>query len=275
MSKFKLGDKVRVTRESSSINQIGDIGTITELRFGNHARVSVPKRSGEGNWHNDTNVELIVVPKVGDEVICIKRHTDAFDDVMEVGDKAIIFLMDWDEKTGLIDESYNLKPLKRVTQHQLVKVDQFDEYFKVVKKDTDTQPTQLKTKPIMTIHSQILAELNLQPGDIVKVTHAAESHSFGWKNVWASSMDQYIGMEFPVAYIDHDGESGVVLDNANDYTFPAQSLQLVRRKPLYSEVKISSTYTAIVYPGDRIEVGCQTITTELFNQIKAAFESKK
>jgi hypothetical protein len=272
MSKFKLGDKVRVTRESSSCNQIGDIGTITELSSGNHARVSVPKRSGGGNWHNDTNVELIVVPKAKDKVICIKRHNCmySYGHVLEVGDEAIIHAMQ-DE-----DTVYNLKPLKRA-RHQIVEVDQFDEYFKVVKKDTDTQPTQLKTKPIMTIHSQILAELNLQLGDIVKVTHAVESHSFGWKNSWISDMNRYIGMEFPVAYIDHYGDSGVVLDNVDGWrhSFPAQSLQLIRRKPLYSEVYISSIYTAKVYPGDRIEVGCQTISTEVFNQIKAAFESKK
>lgn len=266
---FKNGDRVRVTKETSSRNSVGDIGIVDDIDYGSSKpsfRVNVPGRDNIGNWHSENSVELLPTPKVDDKVICIKNHTDSFGDTMKVGHEAIIH-KDVQDHDGF--EVYNLEPTHR-RKHQLVKVSEFDEYFKLAEKNTDI-PVNQKNKN-MTIHSQILAELNLQPGDFVTVTHAVPSGNLGWDAHWVSTMSKSVGQTLKVAGVNYNGVT--LADGQGGYNYPAQSLIVARRKSLYTEINISREYTAKIYPGDRIEVGCQTITEAVFNRIKAAFESK-
>jgi hypothetical protein len=68
--------------------------------------------------------------------------------------------------------------------------------------------------------------MNLQPGDIVRVTQRLPSYSLGWNNAWAEDMDNYIGDEYEVRRVNE--RLGVVFKD-HSFDFPIYSLELVRR----------------------------------------------
>ena len=69
--------------------------------------------------------------------------------------------------------------------------------------------------------------MNLQPGDVVRVTQRWGSNNRGWTNSWCDDMDNYIGNEYVVSAI-ADGNYGVRFLGC-PFNFPIYSLELVRR----------------------------------------------
>jgi hypothetical protein len=70
--------------------------------------------------------------------------------------------------------------------------------------------------------------MNLQPGDVVIVSHRTESYDRGWNNMWGNDgMDAFIGNEYQVNRISSN-RHGVQLVGI-PYSFPIYSLELVRR----------------------------------------------
>ena len=69
--------------------------------------------------------------------------------------------------------------------------------------------------------------MNLQPGDVVRVTQRWRSNARGWNNHWTDNMDIHIGNEYPVISV-ASGNAGVRLYNVH-FSFPIYSLELVRR----------------------------------------------
>ena len=59
MKKFQLNDKVKVLDNEGSINQVGDIGIITEIGATNDYRVTVKDRVNMGNWISENALELV------------------------------------------------------------------------------------------------------------------------------------------------------------------------------------------------------------------------
>jgi len=59
MKKFQLNDKVKVLDNEGSINQVGDIGIITEIGAHNDYRVTVKDRVNMGNWISENALELV------------------------------------------------------------------------------------------------------------------------------------------------------------------------------------------------------------------------
>jgi hypothetical protein len=90
----------------------------------------------------------------------------------------------------------------------------------------------------MTISQQILKELNLQPGDKVKITHKVPSGNLGWTNSWLSGdMDKFIGQVLTVK-----GVVGVDIHfKETPYGFPPQCIEIVERKPKLPTIKIEGT----------------------------------
>ncbi len=127
--------------------------------------------------------------------------------------------------------------------------------------------------PVLSLHSQYLNALNLQEGDIVKITHAVPTHHMEWKNSWTEGMNKAVGKTGTVISIS-DRDSGVCINiqGISNYNYPAYCIEVVEKGKPTSKIKISKDYTATVYPGDRIEVGCQVIDKNTFNKIKEAFE---
>lgn len=129
------------------------------------------------------------------------------------------------------------------------------------------------------IQIELIKSLNLKKGDIVKITHKVPDKSLGWTADWIPHMDEWVGKECVVETIYNDEDCvGISLykkDGASwdKYSFPAQCLQVIERDPI-KKVKISESYTAQIYPGEKIVVGCQTITKDIFEQIQKEFNSK-
>lgn len=143
-----------------------------------------------------------------------------------------------------------------------------------VKKETITTKIQ---KTMTTIHEQILAELNLEVGNLVQITHRVPSRNLGWRNSWVPEMDKAIGREGIVQKLVDDEGVIVKIDGVEmemDYYYPAQSIKFISKGPKFKEMKISKDYTAKVY-ADRIEVGCQTITMDNFEKLQKLVKEVK
>ena len=69
--------------------------------------------------------------------------------------------------------------------------------------------------------------MNLQPGDVVRVTQRWRSNARGWNNHWTDNMDIHIGNEYPVISV-AGSNAGVRLHTVH-FSFPIYSLELVRR----------------------------------------------
>jgi hypothetical protein len=119
-----------------------------------------------------------------------------------------------------------------------------------------------------SIHDILVERSTLEVGDVVMVTHKVPCHDLGWDNSWSKNMDDAIGEECSV--IDGPDSSGVRLDGkGNGYYYPLQSVQFVRKRPKTEKVTLTEDYDAIVSE-DNIEVGCQTITFQAFDELAKA-----
>jgi hypothetical protein len=104
-----------------------------------------------------------------------------------------------------------------------ISTEQFIEY--VLNQTPTNMPEQLTPQQQ---YDAALAAMNLQPGDVVRVTHRTEDNYRGWNNMWGEAlMDTYIGNEYQVDRI-ADNRYGVRLIGTL-YNFPIYSLELVRR----------------------------------------------
>jgi hypothetical protein len=119
-----------------------------------------------------------------------------------------------------------------------------------------------------SIHDILVERSTLEVGDVVMVTHKVPSHDLGWDNSWSKGMDDAIGWECTV--ISKPDRSGVRLDDrGEDYNYPLQSVQFVRKGLQPITVSLAKDYDAIVSK-DNIKVGCQTITFKAFDKLAEA-----
>jgi len=82
----------------------------------------------------------------------------------------------------------------------------------------------------------------LKIGDTVKVTRKAEDYEMGWKDIWASYMDDYVGHTYKIT---GDGDFyGWELDNK--YTFPTFVLQKIDEPAKKGEVVKPATSEIVV-----------------------------
>ncbi len=103
-----------------------------------------------------------------------------------------------------------------------ITTEQFIEY--VLNQTHTNMPEQLTPQQQ---YDAALAAMNLQPDDVVRITHRTESEYRGWNNNWGDDMDSFIGNEYQVERI-ADNRYGVRLLGVR-YNFPIYSLELVRR----------------------------------------------
>ena len=114
-----------------------------------------------------------------------------------------------------------------------ITTEQFKQY--VLNQTPTDMPTQTETPQTETkqypktpegLYDMTLDMLNLEVGDIVKVTHKTPTGYMGWKNSWSDDMDDMIGKEYIVSSF--SGRNGIYFrDNA--YIFPPYSLEFVRK----------------------------------------------
>lgn len=121
-----------------------------------------------------------------------------------------------------------------------------------------------------TIQELIYEKQGFKVGDVVTVTHKVPSKDLGWNNPWIEDMDEFVGDVGVIEGILVDYGVRIDFGKTLKYYFPPQALKKVDIK----FVKIDKNYTAKVFPGEKIKVGCVTITPEIFNEIKNAFEER-
>lgn len=104
-----------------------------------------------------------------------------------------------------------------------ISTEQFREY--VLNQTPTNMPEQLTPQQQ---YDAVLDEMNLQPGDVVRVALRFSDYYMGWNNVWNEGvMDNCIGNEYQVERI-ADNRYGVKLVGT-PYNFPIYSLELLRR----------------------------------------------
>lgn len=117
-----------------------------------------------------------------------------------------------------------------------ITTEQFKQY--VLNQTPTDMPTQTETPQTETkqypktpegLYDMTLDMLNLEVGDIVKVTHAVPSQHMGWINSWTSRMDNAIGNEYEVKSVGVF-RNGIFLSlNGVHQSFPPYSLEFVRK----------------------------------------------
>lgn len=124
----------------------------------------------------------------------------------------------------------------------------------------------------MNVHKMLMRESTLKVGDRVRITHKVPDNHLGWNAVWDPEMDKYVGKEGVIERIfdEEDNYGFRVNTGSTTWSYPVFCLEFVGKSVI--EVKISDSYTARVYPGEKIVVGCQTVTKEVFEELKKAFE---
>jgi hypothetical protein len=105
---------------------------------------------------------------------------------------------------------------------------------------TETPQTETKQYPKTPegLYDMTLDMLNLQVGDIVKVTHKTPTGYMGWKNSWSDDMDDMIGKEYIVSSF--SGRNGIYFRDIA-YSFPPYSLEFVRKGGKELNFHISGT----------------------------------
>jgi len=255
---FKIGDTVKlIANTSSSGNNVGDVGEVFEIttRDGKQTGCRVRVLGGRdfALWSRCTDLELVAKAKVK---IIPKAITE-----FKVGD--IVKLTG--NEAGSCNQVGDVGEILEIDGHQCkVQVPGGDTTANWSYKD-DLELT-TKIEKTMTLQEQIIKDLDLQVGDVVKITHAVPTGNLGWKGGWVSDMNNTIGKEGIVKSISSTHVS-VAVEGIITHVYPAQVLQFVSRGPKYKEMQLTRDYNAKVYP-DRIEVGCQTITMENFKTLQ-------
>ena len=246
--KFKVGDKA---------SRNGLTGTIIRVDKGSRYTYYVEWEIGINGWFEGKDLNKVGSPKpkyaVGDIVIITSdipygARLSEGDEVEIIRiESSQIIVMSLDKRNTWYVEADCIKPI--------------DKKITLTTKIETVMTTQ-------TVHEQILAELELQKGDVVEITHRVPSGNLGWSNTWDDVMDEAIGRQGTVLSVDLRMGVSVKIESIPYFLYPAQSIKLISRAPKYLEMKIRKDYKAKVY-ADRIEVGCQTITMEDFKKLQA------
>lgn len=134
-----------------------------------------------------------------------------------------------------LHQGYWVRELERYEDYTIISTEQFKQY--VLKQTPIDMPTQEQTTQTETkqypktpdgLYDMTLDMLNLEVGDIVKVTHKTPSHYMGWENSWCNDMDAMVGNEYEVRKI-ADTRHGISFTD-QPFNFPPYSLEVVSKR---------------------------------------------
>lgn len=164
-------------------------------------------------------VKEVILPKfkVGDEMEITRDNPSAAS--LSKGDEVTIASVVNDSDGNFIYYS---------VRHSLTGLWSVKEEALTPKKPKPTAKKVNKTE----FHSMILEELDLKVGDTIRIVRKVPDREFGWNNSWAPDMDSYIGKEYVVSGTpDNKGIPVTGPSMAYTFRFPAQGVELVKRKP--------------------------------------------
>lgn len=153
-----------------------------------------------------------------------------------------------------------------------ITTEQFKQY--VLNQTTTDMPTQEQTPQTETkqypktpegLYDMTLDMLNIEKGDIVRVTHKTPSHYMGWSNSWCPDMDAMIGNEYEVSRIS-DTRYGISLHD-HPFNFPPYSLEFVRKGGVEESYHINKTIGRLKYGADAVVKFDQPITELYANDV--------
>lgn len=153
-----------------------------------------------------------------------------------------------------------------------ITTEQFKQY--VLNQTNTDMPTQEQTPQTETkqypktpegLYDMTLDMLNIEKGDIVKVTHKTPSHYMGWSNSWCPDMDAMIGNEYEVSRIS-DTRHGISLHD-HPFNFPPYSLEFVRKGGVEESYHINKTIGRLKYGADAFVKFDQPITELAANDV--------
>jgi hypothetical protein len=105
---IKIGTQVRILKKNNSVNEVGDIGIITEIDCkDNDFRVLVDGRTTDcgtpniGNWHYSGDVELVKM-KATDEQLLKSKH-NAEEDYMTTPISVLRYITELEMRLGIQD----------------------------------------------------------------------------------------------------------------------------------------------------------------------------
>jgi hypothetical protein len=104
---IKIGTQVRILKKNDSVNEVGDVGFITEIENKvNDFRVFVNGRTSYGipnrsNWHFPKDVELVEM-KATDEQLLKSKH-NAEEDYMTTPISVLRYITELEMKLGIQD----------------------------------------------------------------------------------------------------------------------------------------------------------------------------
>lgn len=157
-----------------------------------------------------------------------------------------------------IHQGYWVESLGRSYEdYTLISTEIFRKY--VLNQTPTDMPTQEQTPQTETkqypktpegLYDMTLDMLNLEVGDIVKVTHKIPSHYMGWSNSWCPDMDATIGNEYEVSRIS-ETRHGISLVG-QPFNFPPYSLDFVRKGGHDESFHISKTIGRLKYGADAV-----------------------
>lgn len=154
---------------------------------------------------------------------------------------------------------------QRYEDYTLISTELFRKY--VLNQIPTDMPTQEQTPQTETkqypktpegLYDMTLDMLNIEKGDIVKVTHKTPSHYMGWSNSWCPDMDAMIGNEYEVSRIS-DTRYGISLHD-HPFNFPPYSLEFVRKGGREESYHINKTIGRLKYGADAVVKFDQPIT---------------
>jgi DNA-directed RNA polymerase subunit H (RpoH/RPB5) len=257
-NEFKVGDIVKlIANTSSSGNNVGDVGEVFDVTTGDGkqtgCRVRVPGGRDFALWSKCADLELVAKVKV--EIV--PKAANEF----KVGD--IVKLTR--NRAGSCNQIGDVGEILEIDRNQCrVQVPGGDTTGNWSYED-DLELT-TKIEKTMTLQEQIVKELDLEVGDVVKITHAVPTDNLGWKGGWSSGMNTAIGKEGTVTSISSTNVN-IAVEGMITYAYPAQVLEFVSRGPNYKEMQLTRDYKAKVF-ADRIEIKDQIITIEDFRKLE-------
>lgn len=147
-----------------------------------------------------------------------------------------------------ITKGYWVRDLHEHLDYTVITYEQFKQY--VLNQTPTDMPTQTETPQTETkqypktpegLYDMTLDMLNLQVGDIVKVTHKTPNEYMGWINSWTSRMDNAIGNEYEVKSVSENRNGIFLAVNGVGQSFPPYSLEFVRKGGKELNFHISGT----------------------------------
>lgn len=171
MSKFKIGDKVKIIGNTySSINQIGDIGIILDTIIARSlikVHSQIPLRSNDDNWAYESDIELYVEESVLPEKWAIRQNSQIINDWLTKNSSRshIYRSLSGNDFVHFPDISgFHLLPTVR-NDYTEITLEQFKKY--VLKEETIQLPKVIETTNIITAIE--CADGNIfKVGDLVK-----------------------------------------------------------------------------------------------------------